>query len=189
MTTPTAAARFSLLLTSCLALAGCPSATVDAAGPGGPAPAATGDAPVPMPEECKASVAGHYHHAEDPTFRYDVTDDGTEAVVTTYRLNGAQREDLPADSGGVIALHRSLNGFWGTSKSIATTVEGQACEVEFPYEVVACSAAGLTLRTMHEFGLRADCSAEEDATPAMEENHLVRDDGAAPAAAPAAPAK
>ncbi len=172
--------------------AGCPSATTTASGPSA-TPASTAEAPpvTALPPGCEASLAGQYHHEEDETYRYDVTDDGKAVVISAYRQHGAAREPLPEEEGaaGVIRLQRTPEGFAGSAKGVATTHSGESCEVEFPYQVVACSPQGLTLNTHHEFTLNEDCSVEDESLPEMVENHLVRDQGPplASAAADAGP--
>lgn len=153
-----------------LLLAGCPKqpqAVVPVPPPPPPPPS--------VPSGCEASLAGTYRHHDDETFRYDITDDGRQVHIHAYRQFGNTRQPI-ASSAADIALARTPQGLRGTATTQAPTLSGaRTCTVSFPYEVTACSAAQITLRTLHEVRLTESCQPEDALHPDFVENVLVRE--------------
>jgi hypothetical protein len=137
-----------------------------------PPPPAPPPPPFKIPPGCQIDLSGAYHHQDNETFRYQVTDDGGEATVLAYRQFGETRVDIPDGGPGLIHLRRSDRGFSGESSSYGKTQSGKLCQVAWPYEVTACSPTSLTVRTPQDFGLKEDCGIDQ---PDMAEDILVRD--------------
>lgn len=167
---------FALIL-----LAACPKAPEAVVPPPPPPP------PLPkVPPGCEQNLAGSYHHQDDATFRYEVADDGASVTIKAFRQYGQTREEI-ASSAATITLQRTATGLRGAALTQAKTLSGaKTCTVTFPYEVTACTAAGLTLRTVHEVRLTEACEPEDPLHPDLAENVLVRDP--TPAAVDAGPA-
>lgn len=149
------------------ALMACPART-----PSPPTSAAP--PPVRVPPGCEANLAGEYHHAENPAFRYLGEDDGGTLSLAVVRAR--EGEEASPDAGTVrIHLERTPEGFVGHTQATTFTPSGEPCPVRFPTEVVACDEAGLTLRAVARTALGEDCRpAPDGARQVWREQRLVR---------------
>ncbi|HSP77652.1 MAG TPA: hypothetical protein VLQ93_03940 [Myxococcaceae bacterium] len=150
------------------ALIACPTRT-----PSPPDPT-TAASPVRVPPGCEANLAGEYHHAENPAFRYLGEDDGDTLSLAVARAR--EGEETPRDAGTVrIILERTPEGFVGQTRATTFTPSGEPCPVHFPTEVVACDDAGLTLRSVAATALDEDCRpAPQEGRQVWREQRLVR---------------
>ena len=104
-----------------------------------PGLAAASAAPVvAVPAGCEADLSGQYVHAQVERYQYRATDDGGTLTLALERDAGPAVE---------VVLHRSAEGFVGATRAAAGPDAGAACAVELPTLVVACTAAGLVLKS------------------------------------------
>lgn len=167
-------------LLALLLLAGCPHA----------APVAEPPPPPPLPRipaHCELPLAGSYHHRDDATFAFELTDDGTTVHATAFRRFGQTRQPI-ASTASQIALRRTPQGFRGESHAQQEVIPGAlSCPVVFPYEVTACTAEGITLRGLPAMDVKVEraplldggftlaCGGAFAPTGGFTENVLVRD--------------
>jgi hypothetical protein len=130
---------------------------------------------VKVPPGCERNQAGEYHHAQNPAFRYLGEDDGgtlSLAVVRAYADGGVES----ADAGSVsIVLQRTPGGFVGETRATGFSGSGAPCPVAFPTEAVACTDAGLTLRSVSSTAIDEGCRPAASGAPAVRlEQQLLR---------------
>jgi hypothetical protein len=171
-----------------LALCACAEA------PARPPPPPASIAPAPLlprvPVGCEASLAGVYAHRDDPTFRYQIDDDGLNLSVHAFRQYGETRVELSTAAN--ISLHRTATGIHGQATALVRNGVGSTCNVVFPYELTACEPSGLTLRTAQQVSLGDACQPQDAAHFSLQETALVRlpptDGGTPDAGAPSSDA-
>jgi len=150
-----------------LALLGCehgsPGPRVE---PPRPPPAADAAPPAPpraqVPRGCEVNLGGVYRLAKRPHWRYQVDDDGEHLTARPLGL---------ADGGAApmtMVLDRTARGFVGMIAGTASTASGTACPVAFAAEIVACDAAGLTVRSADELQLDEQCRLRPSASAPVE---------------------
>ncbi len=148
--------------------AGCP-AHAPKPPPGPPLPQLT----VHLPPGCDANLTGTYAHYTNPSYHYRAQDDGKMMSISVERwiADGGNVLDA-ADAGPQIRLVRTARGFVGQVQATGFLASGQACQVEFPTEVVACGDAGVVLRSAAT-ALPPDelCRPPQGASPALMLEH------------------
>ncbi|XXF76595.1 hypothetical protein P2318_26575 [Myxococcaceae bacterium GXIMD 01537] len=160
------------LSVSVLSLAACTGQT--------PAPGERAARPVRVPPGCERSQAGAYHHAENPTYRYLATDDGSTLSLTAYQSPADGGTGTPDAGTATIVLARTPDGFIGETHGTGFSTTGTPCPVTFPTEVTKCGAEGLTLRSAASTVIAEDCRATSGAAaPQRVEQRLVRETPAA----------
>ena len=103
---------------------------------------------VHLPAGCEANLSGTYAHYTNPRYHYRAQDDGKMMSISVERWMGDGGSILEtADAGPQIRLVRTARGFVGQVQATGFLASGQACQVEFPTEVVACEDAGVVLRS------------------------------------------
>ena len=123
--------------------AGCPTR---APKPAPPPPLA--QPAVHLPPGCEANLSGTYAHHTNPSYHYRAQDNGRTMSISVERWIGDGGSVLEAaDAGPQIRLARTARGFVGQVQAIGFLASGQACQVEFPTEVVACEDGGVVLRS------------------------------------------
>lgn len=139
-----------------------------------------------VPPGCEKNLAGEYHHAENPAFRYLGEDDGgTLTLAVTRAREGAEG---PSDGGTTVSivLNRTPDGFVGETRATTFTPAGTACPVRFPTQATACDDEGLTLRSMATTAIDENCHpAPSGPQPKWKEQRLVK--GVPDAGQPPAP--
>ncbi len=130
--------------------------------------------PVQVPPGCEKNLAGEYHHAENPAFRYLGEDDGGTLTLAVVRAR--EGEQGQADGGTVnIVLQRTPDGFVGETRATTFTTAGTACPVRFPTQATVCDATGLTLLSMVVAAIDEECRpAPSGPRPAWKEQRLSR---------------
>jgi hypothetical protein len=139
-----------------------------------PPPGERASRPIRVPSGCEQNLAGEYHHADNPAFRYLGQDDGGTLTLALVRSRGAELE--PTDGGTVaIVLNRTPDGFVGETRATGFSAAGTPCPVAFPTEVTACETRGLTLRSAASAAIGEDCRpAPSGPSPARLQQVLVR---------------
>jgi hypothetical protein len=125
-----------------------------------------------VPPGCEANLSGTYAHRDDNTYRYTISDDGQHLRLRAFRQYGGTRVELATTS--EVELQRTATGIHGESIVAAHTRLGQPCPVRFPYELTACSAEGLTLRTAQQLGLNDQCAVTDGVHLDLIETGLLR---------------
>jgi hypothetical protein len=146
------------------ALLACPARTP-------PLPETT-SAPVHVPPGCETSLAGEYHHAENPAFRYLAEDTGGTLSLTVRRPGVEPGQEA---SEVTIVLQRTPEGFQGETRATVRAASGQGCPVRFPTRVMACDATGLTLQSVASTAVAEDCAPlAGSAQPVWKDQRLLR---------------
>ncbi len=173
---------FALFLTllAAVALVACPSR------PPSPAPPTEATRPplARVPDGCRGDLSGSYVHSQRPDWAYVAVDDGG-----TLALHVARGSD---DEGVEIVLHRTAEGFLGTTRATAFAAQGVECEVLFPTELVGCPDGGLLLSSVESVSVNEACVLAKVPRNAPREQHLLvpvrtsqaSGDAGTPAAAP-----
>ncbi|MBU8900662.1 hypothetical protein DRW03_04885 [Corallococcus sp. H22C18031201] len=131
--------------------------------------------PVKVPPGCERNQAGEYRHAQNAAFRYLGEDDGgtlSLAVVRAWADGGVETPDAGSVS---IVLNRTSEGFIGETRAQGFSGAGAPCPVAFPTEAIACTDAGLTLRSVSSTAIDEGCRAASSGPPPVRlEQQLLR---------------
>ncbi len=123
--------------------------------------------PIRVPAGCESSQAGEYHHAQNPAFRYYGQDDGGTLSLVMVRAQADGGTPAPDASTTSIVLQRTPAGFVGETRATGFTGSGAPCPVVFPTEAVACSDAGLTLRSAASTAINEGCQSDPTRAPGV----------------------
>jgi hypothetical protein len=130
---------------------------------------------VQVPPGCERNLAGPYHHADNPAFRYLGEDDGGTLTLAVTRVRAEQEAPADAGTGVSIRLERTAEGFVGATEAVAFTPGGTECPVRFATQAVRCDDQGLTLRSVVSTALDEECHpAPSGPSPDWKEQRLVR---------------
>ncbi|MGA9523785.1 MAG: hypothetical protein WBV82_20150 [Myxococcaceae bacterium] len=166
-----------LALLTAATLSACPSR------PPTPAPPAeaTRLPPARVPEGCERDLSGRYAHAKHPDWTYVATDDGETLAIHVARAFDDGGTTGGADDGAKVVLHRTAEGFLGTTRAMAFAAQGIECEVDFPTELVGCPDGGLLLSTVESVSINEACVLAKVPPDAPREQHLLLPVGTQPA--------
>jgi hypothetical protein len=140
-----------------------------------PLPPAPPARTVQVPPGCERNLAGPYHHADNPAFRYLGEDDGGTLTLAVTRVRAEQEAPADAGTGVSIRLERTPEGFVGATEAVAFTPGGTECPVRFATQAVRCDDQGLTLRSVVSTALDEECHpAPSGPSPDWKEQRLVR---------------
>lgn len=120
------------------------------------------EAPNPLPHSgpdlCAESLAGEWHHQDDPSYRFRVEDHGESVIVHPYRA------DVKGGDPVVIELHRKPYHLEGVTRQTSTftfdTDGGKItkdCVLEFMTRVVTCEPRHLKLEVEQSAGVDVNC--------------------------------
>lgn len=130
--------------------------------------------PVKIPAGCEADLSGRYVHADESTYRYLGADDGGTLLLTVNRVLPERADAGPAAPLAQIHLHRTPDGFEGTTRAEGFAA-GVKCPLVFETEVTACADAGLSLRTAMTAAVDEQCRvAPPTGVTPREEHQLLR---------------
>jgi len=120
---------------------------------------------IAIPPGCEADLTGAYVLASSPAYHYRAADDGSALSLAVER-------GPPGCSS--VALWRTAHGFVGRAFGGYASDAGWTCAATFPTEVVACTDAGLTLRSAATVSLTPQCLPVDASAPALTEYALTR---------------
>ncbi len=118
---------------------------------------------------CDRNLSGQWRHADDATYRFRISDQTSAITVAPFREGGGV-------AGGptyAIALTPSMNKLAGFAATTATTPGGHICQVNFQWDVVACTDDRITVRSEQEYGVGEDCQRLAG-EPDLADSELVR---------------
>ena len=150
MTLPLPRAGWRLLVVSLLGCTACHGNQTNVRGP----------PRILIPKGCEANLSGPYLHAKSPSFRYLGEDDGGTLVLYVRREGMDGGTGMVADPGNTrVVLTRSNLGFVGQTLSVQPNALQTPCPVTLPTPLVACDAAGITLKTLDRTAVDEQCRA------------------------------
>jgi hypothetical protein len=105
-----------------------------------------------VPKGCDINLAGRYHLARRPLWRYLVEDDGDQLVARPLDSGDGGGSEAMA-----MVLDRTGHGFVGTLSGSARAASGELCPVAFKAQIVACDGDGVTVRSDDAISLDGQC--------------------------------
>lgn len=153
-----------------------------------------------VPLGCEENLSGDWAHAEDTSYRYTAIDDGGSLDLEVARLFAIDAgRPLPAflrrarlDGGSAapqappiataelrrsvdthVHLERTPRGFVGETVAQVLHPAGRTCTARYPTSVLACTDAGITLRTGGSIPLGEACQSPPRAVDAPPLEHLL----------------
>ena len=163
--------HLSLLLCA-IVLSGCPKTAQHP----DPAPVST---PAPrIPQGCERDLSGLYRYEGEPTWEYNVSDDGGTLVAVVQRTtpDGGLAAPESFDGGARVTLNlqRTADGFHGQTRAPHFTPLGRLCDVSFLTRVEACGDGGLTISSAETAAIDEQCQPAPNANaPAKATHRLV----------------